>query len=432
VVYNEDLRYIKVSVPKNPLKKLTYSVPDHIPRLERGMRVLVPLGSRFLTAFVVQEEAEPEVGLDIRPIADLLDPQNLFSRPLLQLTSWMSDYYLADWDDILKAALPPALDVRPDTLVTISHTGESVASQNAILRILKEKKSLPLKEIYKLFGHRGTFSQLRELEGEGLVEILAGKRTKRRGYNMIEIVRNSEPPSGKKALELYEYLKTMPGAILLEELPPGFSGSSALVRMLVSEGRIRKFWAPSSPLSLWPEIQQVKQLNIAQEKAQERIRVGLNSFGVFLLHGVTGSGKTEIYLRMASEVLTTGKSVLVLVPEIALLPLIVHRARKTLKYPMSILHSELSDRERLEEWQKARRGEVHVVFGTRSAVFAPLQNLGLIVIDEEHDGAYKQNEYPRYHARETAIMRSTFEKCPVVLGSATPSIESFYNAGNGK
>jgi primosomal protein N' (replication factor Y) len=137
-------------------------------------------------------------------------------------------------------------------------------------------------------------------------------------------------------------------------------------------------------------------------------------------------------LRLASEVLGSGKSVLILVPEIALLPLIVHRARKALEFPMSILHSELSDRERVEEWQKTRQGKVHLVFGTRSAVFAPLRDLGLIVIDEEHDGAYKQNEYPRYHARETAIMRATFEKCPVVLGSATPSVESFYNSGNGK
>src|SRR5262249_9828024 len=134
----------------------------------------------------------------------------------------------------------------------------------------------------------------------------------------------------------------------------------------------------------------------------------------------------------AQDVLQAGKNVLILVPEIALLPLIVHRAEKTLKHPISILHSELTDRERLLEWQRANRGEVRMVIGARSAISSPLQNVGLIVIDEEHDGSFKQKEYPRYHARESAIMRATFEKCPIVLGSATPSVETFYNAGNGK
>ena len=407
-------------------------MPDQIPALEPGMRVLVPVGPRFLTGFIVEENSEPEEGIEIRPIADLLDPENFFSPPLIQLTRWMADYYLADWDDVLKAALPPALDVRPDTVITITHSGKSNASQDAILRILHEKQSLPLKELYKLFGYRGTFSRLRDLEANGFVEILAGKRITRRGYNMIEIVRNSEPPAAKKSREFYDYLKSQPGAVLVEELPAPFQNASALIRKLAAEGNVRRFWVPASPPSLWPEIHSVKKLNAAQEKVHERIRAGLGKFGVFLLHGVTGSGKTEIYLRLASEVLASGKSVLILVPEIALLPLIVHRARKALEYPMSILHSELSDRERVEEWQKTRQGKVHLVFGTRSAVFAPLRELGLVVIDEEHDGAYKQNEYPRYHARETAIMRSTFEKCPVVLGSATPSVESFFNSGNGK
>src|SRR5262249_34983446 len=160
-------------------------------------------------------------------------------------------------------------------------------------------------------------------------------------------------------------------------------------RKMTQQGQIRSFWLPETPRTIWPELRHVADLNKDQQKAAHRIEARLNSFGVFLLHGVTGSGKTEIYLRTARTVLSQGKSVLILVPEIALLPLILRRAEKVLHTPISVLHSELGDRERLEEWQKARRGEVKVVIGTRSAVFAPLKNLGLIVIDEEHDGSYK-------------------------------------------
>jgi primosomal protein N' (replication factor Y) (superfamily II helicase) len=164
----------------------------------------------------------------------------------------------------------------------------------------------------------------------------------------------------------------------------------------------------------------------------QQILADREKFGVFLLHGVTGSGKTEVYMRVAREILLQNKSVLILVPEIALLPLIVRRAEHFLKSKISVLHSELGERERLEEWHKARKGEVRVVIGTRSALFAPLRDLGLIVIDEEHDGSLKQGEYPRYHARESAIVRAQMEDCPILLGSATPSLESYYNAGNGK
>lgn len=426
------MSFVKVAFPKSPLKALTYSVPDEFPEITPGMRVLVPVGSRFVTGFVIEATNTLEEDYEAKPIADLLDPQNLFSPTLLKLTRWMADYYLAEWVDLLKSALPPGLDVRPETLIFLTDRGNAEAMSHAILQVLKNKQTLPLKQIYELFGHRGTFSQLRMLEDNGLIEIVAEKKAKRAGYNMVEAIRSADPPSAKKEKEIFDYLMSQPGGVWSEDLRKLFKNSGGILKKLSDQYRIRRFWLPAAPKNLWPEMHTVIELNSMQQKAYQQILKVKNKFGVSLLHGVTGSGKTEVYLRLAQDVLQAGKSVLILVPEIALLPLIVHRAEKTLKHPISILHSELTDRERLLEWQRAKKGEVRMVIGARSAIFAPLQNVGLIIIDEEHDGSFKQKEYPRYHARESAIMRATFEKCPIVLGSATPSVETFYNAGNGK
>lgn len=424
-------RFVTVSVPRTPLKNLTYTVPDTLPDIVPGMRVLVPVGPRFVTAFAVHNDP-PEDVQELKAVADLLDPECLFSPEMIRLTQWMAEYYLAEWADLLKSALPPGLDVRPDTMLSITVKGEFEAQSHPILQALQEKKRMALKKIYELFGHRGTFTQIRALEEQGLLDVVAEKQAARRGYNMVEAVEASGPPENEKERAVYEYIRSQTAAVWINDLRERFKNTAALIRKMSLRGQLRCFWVPATPKSLWPAMDPIGSLNAAQQEAFDRIRSTLGSFAVHLLHGVTGSGKTEVYLRLAEDALAAGKTVLILVPEIALLPLIAHRSEQTLGRRLSILHSELTERERLEEWQKARRGEVRLVIGTRSAVFAPLRNLGLIVMDEEHDSSYKQKEYPRYHARESAIMRASFERCPVVLGSATPSVEAFFNAGSGK
>lgn len=426
------MRYIKVGLPRTPLPPLTYSVPDHFPDPVPGMRVVVSLANRFVTGFVIETNAAVESDLEIKPILDLVDSEVLFSPVLLKLTQWMAEYYLAHWVDILKSALPPAMDVKAETLISITPEGQEVESDSVLLERLKERKAMKLKKIYELLGHRGTFAELKRLEVLGFLEISAEYRRRRRGYNMVELAAASQEPAAPKERELYEYLREIQRPVWTEDLREKFKTASILVRKMAQRGQLRCFWMPAAPKSIWPELQQIEQLNAAQKRAYQEITRKKDQFGVFLLHGVTGSGKTEVYLRLAQDVLAGGKSVLILVPEIALLPLIVHRAEQTIRRPISVLHSELTERERMEEWQKAKRSEVRLVVGARSAIFAPLQNLGLIVMDEEHDGSYKQNEYPRYHARECAIMRASFEGCPIVLGSATPALESHYNAKIGK
>lgn len=426
------MKYINISIPRTSFPELTYSVPETLPDLQPGMRVLAPLGARFVTGFVTALDVEPEENTRIKPVADLIDATNLFSHVLLKLTRWMSEYYLAEWGDLLKSALPPGLDVHPERVVKITVRGEYDQQSHPILDVLREKKVLPLKQLYELFGYRGTFSQVRQLEERGSAVLVARGHTQRRGYNMVELVQAASAPENKKQRPIYDYLKQRTSPVTAEELRSDFPNAAATLRKMSESGIVRCYWMPATIKALWPPQKKVERLSGAQQKAFDRISESLNAFRVFLLHGVTGSGKTEVYLRLAKSVLASGKSVLILVPEIALLPLIVHRAEEALRCPISVLHSELGERERMEEWQKAKRGDVRVVIGTRSAIFAPLSALGLIIVDEEHDGAYKQHEYPRYHARESAIMRSKFEGCPIVLGSATPSIESFYNAGNGK
>ena len=426
------MRYVQISIPKSPLGSLTYSVPDEFGNLQEGMRALVPLGSRFVTGFVTEIDPEIDQQLDIRPIADLLDAVNYFSETMLKLTRWMADYYLAEWVDVLKIALPPGLDIKPQTIVSITEKGGQSPERHPLLQILQDKRNLPLKEIYNLFGHHGTYSQIRNLEDEELVQVVPSKTAIRRVHNMAEIVAASEPPGKQNELDVYNFLKQENAPVTVEEIRSRFPNAAALLRKLDSAGKIRRFWMPAAAPKFWPQLQEVQTPNSAQRDAIDEILSVANAFRVFLLHGVTGSGKTEVYMRVAKEILAQKKSVLILVPEIALLPLIARRAEQFLRQKISVLHSELGERERVEEWQKTRKGEVRVVIGTRSALFAPLKNLGLIIIDEEHDGSFKQGEYPRYHARECAIVRAQLENCPILLGSATPSLESFYNAGNGK
>jgi primosomal protein N' (replication factor Y) len=426
------LRYVNVSIPKSSLVPFTYSVPDHFQDLSSGMRVVVPLGARFRTGFVTELNIRPESELQIKPIADLIDIENPFTPVLLQLTRWMADYYLADWADLLKAALPPGMDIQPETRVRITARGEFETKLHPILSVLREKKSVKIGDLYQRLGYRDTFSELRSLEQDGYLELAPEMRKTRRGYNMVEIVGAAPSPTQKTEQKIFQYLIDQPAAVWVEDLNRQFPGASRSLGRMAKQGVIRRFWIPAATKVIWPEFPKIEALNDSQKKAVEMIWKMRGEFATFLLHGVTGSGKTEVYLRLARNVLESGNSVLILVPEIALLPLIAHRAEKALAHRMSILHSELTQRERLEEWQKAKRGEVRVVIGTRSAVFAPLHKLGLIVVDEEHDTSFKQKEYPRYHARESAIMRAKFESCPIVLGSATPSIESFYNASRKK
>jgi primosomal protein N' (replication factor Y) len=370
---------ISVAVPVPFLELLTYNVPDSVAVPPIGARVRVPVGARTLTGCVVRHDALVEDGTDVKDIAEAVDREPLLPASIVELCRWVADYYVAGVGDALAVAMPPgargkASAFRRRRVATLSALGSEggrglTPKQSAALEILSAAPAgLPTSELRE----RGVTSA-----------VLAGLA--RRGHVVLRDERDDRDPFERAAM------------------------------MHV---------APDANRELTDEQQHAANELVALADAAE--------FRVALLHGVTGSGKTEIYLRLADRVRRTGRQVLLMVPEIALTPSMAALVRGAFGDRVAIQHSGLSAGERHDQWHRIRRGEIDIVVGTRSAVFTPLDRLGLIVVDEEHDSSYKQEETPRYHGRDVAIMRASRERALVVLGSATPSMESYHNAVTGK
>jgi primosomal protein N' (replication factor Y) len=376
--------YIRVAVPVPGLDLLTYRVPDDISAPPVGARVVVPVGSRSVTGIVV-EEAAGVAGMreeDVKPIRQLLDHEPFIPADVVSLARWTAEYYAAGAGETITAVLPPK--TRGDR--ADAHKTRRVAVLTAAGLGALESPALTSKQ--------------REV-----LEILSG-------------VRDGLPTPALAARGI----------------------SADTVARLARQGLIglrqervdRDPFESASLAAVMPEAN--RQLTAEQSLGLGRLRAlaEARAFRVALLHGVTGSGKTEIYQQLTAAVLASGRRVLMLVPEIALTPAVLSLFRRTFAGRVAIQHSGLSDGERHDQWQRIRRGEIDVVIGTRSAIFAPLDNVGLIVVDEEHDGSYKQEESPRYNGRDVAIVRGQRASALVVLGSATPSMETYHNAVTGK
>jgi primosomal protein N' (replication factor Y) len=372
---------VAVAVPVPALDLLTYSVPQGQTPPPAGGRVVVPLGTRKLTGIVIGPAAAPSGDFAIRDLLQSLDDEPFLPRDIIELTGWVSDYYLAGPGAALAIAMPPhALSERVDAFRTV---------------------------------------RVAALTAEGLDVIQSGPDT-----------------LGAKQRDAAQLLKGTPDGLSTSELAARGISSAVLTRMkamgLISIRRDRQERDPFSSGHAATDVSGIldRQLTDEQQHAVDRLRTlaALCEFRVALLHGVTGSGKTEVYLHLADAVRRSGRGVLMLVPEIALTPAVAAVFRARFGERVAVQHSGLSDGERHDQWHRIRRGDVDVVVGTRSAVFAPLARVGLILVDEEHDTSYKQEETPRYHGRDVAIMRGKFANALVVLGSATPSMESFQNA----
>jgi primosomal protein N' (replication factor Y) len=393
------LRLISVAVPVPYLDLLTYAVPAALAAPAVGARVRVPVGSRTVTGCVVESPARDIPGSpldhrslggggpDFKEIIEVLDVEPFLPPDIVALCQWVADYYLAGIGDAIGVALPPgarhkASGYRTRRAAALTVHGRSVAAgtaSDADLRLTARQRQA----LAALSGAAAPLP-LAELRGRGITADLV-VRLARHGLVALTDETHERDPFGEAALAQ------------------------------ISPDATRQ-----------PTVEQAAALHELQSLADRR------EFRVALLHGVTGSGKTEIYLRLAQRVCASGRQVLILVPEIALTPSVAALFRGAFGNRVAIQHSALSDGERHDQWQRIRRGEVDLVIGTRSAVFAPLARPGLVIVDEEHDSSYKQDETPRYHGRDVAIVRASRANALVVLGSATPSMESYQNAVSGK
>lgn len=357
----------------------SYSVPEHlVPRIAVGKRVAAPFGrgDTGTVGYCVRVHSVPPIRT-VKAIADVLDDEALLTDALLRLTRWMADYYLCGWGQVLQAVLPAGVREQAGTREAIFLEAVPEAEAPSQTRAITTKQLLVLEKLRKADGPMEQRQLAREAGvGTGVIQALLTRGLLRR---FVERVERSDA---------------------IDDEP------------IVTTGPIE---LNADQLSVWTEVEAA--ITAAEYRA-------------FLLHGVTGSGKTEIYLRAIESTIARGQEALVLVPEISLTPQTIERFRGRCG-EVAVMHSHLSDSERGAHWRRIAAGQVHVVVGARSAVFAPCRKLGLIVIDEEHENTFKQESTPRYHARDVAVMRAKLENVPIVLGSATPSLESWSNAERG-
>ncbi|CAN5662382.1 primosomal protein N' [soil metagenome] len=452
------MRLVRVAVPVPSLEPLTYSVPDGFGGAVIGTRVLVPLGNRVLTGVVVDEATDAAVpaGGDgsahhtIKPLIELLDETPFLPGPIVRLALWVADYYACGAGEAVATAMPPRAFVESERYVRITEAGEARllterGQRRQALDALTGSGALRVESLRS--SSRGLHGALLGLARDGLVEITRPLKGSASAFHTVRVARLTAQGSddlspvrlGARQREAIDILKGSPDGIDTPALDARGISAATLKRLsdlgLVTIARRRVERDPFGSGAALPAGTRLRfDLTSEQAKAFTRLQAlaSEKAFHTALLHGVTGSGKTELYLRLAEDVTRQGRGVLILVPEIALTPAIAAAFRVTFGDRVAIQHSGLSDGERHDQWQRIRRADVDVVVGTRSAVFAPVHALGLVVVDEEHDGSYKQEESPRYHGRDVAIVRARQAGALAVLGSATPAMESYHNAQSGR
>ncbi len=448
--------FCDVALPVPLDRVFTYSVNDEAEPPTAGCRVIVPFRNEKLTGIVTRVHDEPPP-VEAKPIIALLDAAPLLGPDLMELAAWISSYYIAPLGEVFRSMLPLMAEVKHQTLYRIADKGREAlyasANQGSSRR---SKKSAADQDIeynvlnYLEAGEAARVAKLRSATG-ATAELLQGMLRKKWIARETSAVQRDARRTIRYAVLIPEVRIPKLNAnqqTLLAELA-GSGGELAIAELrrlelpdstlgtLVRRGLVRIEERPadfhlSSLKTFGHDIAYT--LNPAQQAALEAITASLagRGFKPTLLHGVTGSGKTAVYLAAMQTALDAGLSAILLVPEIGLTPAMAAQLYTAFGSHVALLHSALTPEERAEQWHRIRAGDSRIVVGTRSAVFAPVSKLGLIIVDEEHDASYKQEENPRYHARDVAVMRAKLNSAAVVLGSATPSLESWRNATAGK
>jgi primosomal protein N' (replication factor Y) len=493
------MRYYEVAVAAPLYQSLTYGQPEdvrHEPAV--GIRVLVPLGNRLVTGYLLGTAPKPAEGeassFSVKPIADLLDPDPLFPAELVPLFRWLADYYHYPLGEVIKTALPGGLVVRSGREIFLTEAGrrklpaeiEKVKKTAAWMTRLLEKEKLPpgtAGTIWRKPAMRRLVLKWRDAGWIEIREVVLKPGVRAKTVTMVGLaeaacrvtgstgepaqpnpdksawpdrsgktqqkkelrhfgglcgdLRKKLKPSELKTLQLLESVCRERILVPRPELTRHYRGAGKALRSLAERGLVvmeerRCYRDPFGNVP--PFFAQPETLTQEQQAVLEQLLpvVEEKKYQPFLLFGVTGCGKTEVYLQAAARCLERGRTVLVLVPEIALASQLEAHFYSRFGDQLAVLHSGLSAGEKFDQWQRIVRGRASVVIGARSAVFAPLEKLGLVIVDEEHEPAYKQDHGLRYNGRDIAVLRARFADCPVLLGSATPSVTSFFHGVGGK
>ncbi|MFQ5597144.1 MAG: primosomal protein N' [Nitrospiria bacterium] len=416
-----------------------------------GARLLVPFGKTWKLAFCIRTIKKPDIS-KTKAIGALLDKNALIRPELLKLLLWISDYYMTPLGGLIKTGLPQGMHMRPIRRFRLTSAGEihkkrfRASLPIKIIDLLIENKTLTEPELQKHCG-RSLGRAVSALKKRNIIQEsweIAAPTVQPKVRRVVALRENAEKTillfnglqrRAPKQAAVLKHLLSSGGKAPVDDFPPG--PLRAAVGRLLQKGLLRQ---EAETITRKPrqnvDIREKGKITLNKHQAMAVETIGSQiekgAFATFLLHGVTGSGKTEVYLRAIEKALNDGRSAILLLPEIGLSTHIAARFHERFGERMALFHSGLSAGERLDEWRRIKDGQVDLVIGARSAVFAPFRSLGAIIVDEEHDPSYRQEEGSRYHARDVAIVRGRDEEAVVILGSATPSFESYYNSQNGK
>ncbi len=446
VVLPDTVVMIEVAVDLPLHGRFTYAVPSGLrSQVVVGKRVLVPFGNRRITAYVLGHTDRPPQA-PLKAISAVLDTEPLFPLSMFTFFQWVADYYIHPLGEVLQSALPAGINVADQTLFALSDEGRRILAPQvlnaweAAIVLRMSESPCRLSALRQLAGDAFVPATWNRWQRKGWVvrhSALAGGRTRPKTERFVRLL---VLPTAAGRLSpvrrtLLEALLVKGGAMALSELKAIVPTAAGLVGAMAKDGQVsleqRTVYRDPLGAPILPDQEPVP--TVEQARAIDAIGASLGKgYRTFLLAGVTGSGKTEVYLQLTRQALDQGVAVLVLVPEIALISQTERAFRARFGQCVALLHSGLSNGERLDQWHRILAGEATIAIGARSAIFAPFDKIGLIIVDEEHDDSYKQEGALRYNARDLAVVRAQQLEAVTVLGSATPSLQSAYNAMNGK
>lgn len=433
---------VVVDIPASQINRVfDYLIPDHLTgTLEVGMRVVVPFGPRTIMGYVLELTDHSEVE-GLKPIKSLMDIAPILTAELIEVGKWLANHTMSFYISTFQAMLPQALKADYHKLI---HRLTTASLPEPFERIFAGRDYLDFTD---LEATDMPLSQFKQLLHDGDLEIIY--QVKRKDNIKKQTVVNrigttaqldeyaaNLSNQAKKQKIMVDYLADLTEPMLLKTFLAKMKTTRQTIQPLIDHNLITLIQEEVYREPYDDEaIERTEPLKLKEQQTQALTAINQafdqRKDDVFLLHGVTGSGKTEVYLQAIDHVMKEGKEAIVLVPEISLTPQMVNRFKGRFGSDVAVMHSALSKGERFDEWRKIQRKEVKVVVGARSAVFVPFENLGLIIIDEEHEASYKQEDHPRYHTIDVAIERAKHHKCPVILGSATPTLETYARAKKG-